>query len=216
MTATRDVPGVDRLPLAPRVLILLLAAGALFFALWTATIGTLEIVKQLTSHTVSMTMHPAPIEEGGVGGFVSFSESGVADNNAIVGQWTATMVTVPNLSAGTMAVKTAADLLGVLTLVVLALGAFGLGRALLAGRPFTRATTRNAVFAALAILVLGIAAQLVEWWARLLVLDERSSLAFSRELVVDPTVITVGFAIALVAIAFRYGERLQRDTEGLV
>ncbi|WP_193509411.1 hypothetical protein [Cryobacterium sp. BB736] len=215
MAGTREAPEVERLPLAPRVLVLLLAAGALFFALWTATIGTLEIVKQLTSHTVYMTMHPAPIEEGGVGGFVSFSESGER-NDAIIGQWTATMVTVPDLSAGTMVVKMAADVLGVLTLVVLALGAFGLGRALLAGKPFTRATSRNAVFAALAILALGIAAQFVEWWARLLVLHERSSLAFSRDLVADPTVITVGFAIALVAIAFRYGERLQRDTEGLV
>jgi hypothetical protein len=63
---------------------------------------------------------------------------------------------------------------------------------------------------------LGIASQLVGWWARVVILNEMDSVQFSRGFTFDPAVVTAGLAVALVAVAFRYGERLQRDTEGLV
>ncbi|MCM3661443.1 hypothetical protein M3148_10660 [Georgenia satyanarayanai] len=124
------------------------------------------------------------------------------------------------LFAGQSAV-TALAVVGVsLTLLWLALR-------VLRTRPFGHSVTAALVASALLIIIGGTAAQLLEAAGRAAVVDHlgpavtggadpsaESLLAFG--LSVDLAPIGVGLALAVVALAFQIGARMQRDTEGLV
>lgn len=96
-------------------------------------------------------------------------------------------------------------------------------------RPFGRSVTAALVTSAVLIIVGGTAAQVLEAAGKAAVVDHlgpavtggagasvdsESLLAFG--LSVDLAPIGVGMALAVVALAFQIGARLQRDTEGLV
>ena len=195
-----------------KVSLLVLVAGAAFYAMAVGTLGVVGIIEQSTVGIAELVMHTAPLDEGGFGGFTSVGANGAV----IPGQVETVSVAIGGLSSDALLAKGVGDTLAILAQVALALCAVGLGRAILNGRPFSRAVTGQAIIAAVALLILGVASQLVSWWARVLILDEMGSIGFSRQLVIDPAPVTVGLAVALVAVVFRFGERLQRDTEGLV
>ncbi len=195
-----------------RITLLILAAGAGLYALAAGVFGISEIVIQAIYGQATMTVHWAAHGDVSWGFFQTVGVGG----KTISGNLETATIGVPGISAFALTLKSIGDALGALSQVALALCAAGVGRALLAGRPFSRAVTRNAIIAAIALLILGAASQLVGWWARVVILDEMQNLSFSRSLDFNPAVLTAGLAVALVAVTFRYGERLQRDTEGLV
>ncbi len=195
-----------------RVILLVLAAGAGLYALAAGVFGIAEIVIQAIYGQATMTVHWAADGDVSWGFFTTVGVGG----RTISGNLETATIGVPGISAFALTLKAIGDALGALSQVALALCAAGVGRALLVGRPFSRAVTRNAIIAAIALLILGAASQLVGWWARVVILDEMQNLSFSRALDFNPAVLTAGLAVALVAVTFRYGERLQRDTEGLV
>jgi hypothetical protein len=190
--------------------ILVIAAGV--YALTIAVFGVTGIAVQAASGTAVMTLQSSPPAEGGFGAFTSVGVGGAI----IPGTIETVSVAVDGLSSLALVMKAAGDLLGVLAQVALALGAYQLGRALLGGRPFTRTLSRTATLTATALLVIGVGGQLVDWAARVIVLKEMGSAAFSRAFAFEPLLLTVGLALGLFAATLRYGERLQRDTEGLV
>lgn len=195
-----------------RVTLLVLVGGSAIYALAAGVFGITEIVVQAIYGQAVMTLHWAAEGEAGFGFFTTVGVHG----STISGNLESARVGVNHLTGFALTLKAIGDGLGVLAQVALALCAAGVGRALLRGRPFSRNVTRNAIIAAVSLLGLGIASQLVGWWARVVILNEMDSVQFSRGFTFDPAVVTAGLAVALVAVAFRYGERLQRDTEGLV
>jgi hypothetical protein len=195
-----------------RVTLLVLVGGSAIYALAAGVFGITEIVVQAIYGQAVMTVHWAAEGDTGFGFFTTVGVHG----STISGNLESATVGVNNLTGFALTLKAIGDGLGVLAQVALALCAYGIGRALLRGRPFSRDVTRNAIIAAVSLLGFGVASQLVSWWARVVILNEMDSVQFSRNLTFDPAVLTAGLAVALVAVAFRYGERMQRDTEGLV
>jgi len=113
-----------------------------------------------------------------------------------------------------------------LSVVGVSLALLWLALRVLRTRPFGRSVTAALVTSALLIIIGGTAAQLLEAAGRAAVVDHlgpavtggagsgESLLAFG--LSVDLAPISVGMALAVVALAFQIGARMQRDTEGLV
>jgi hypothetical protein len=101
--------------------------------------------------------------------------------------------------------------------LILAAAAYVLARGLLRGLPFSRLMSRQLFASAVGLLVIAIVGQLLTWWGAILAIASSPNLAYlSPQPPIDPLMITIALALILIAGAFRYGERLQRETEGLV
>jgi hypothetical protein len=191
------------------ILIALIALYTLVVAVFAVT----NIFVQAVAGTATLQLTGGPANQTGFGEFTSVGTNGMQ----IIGRADTVSVFIPGLSGGSLALKYFGDLLGVIAQFALATCAVALGRGLLRGQPFSRAATRGALAAAVALLVVGVLAQVVAWLARVAILNEAGSYDFSRTaFTFDPLLVTVGLALVLVVGAFRAGERLQRDTEGLV
>lgn len=190
-----------------RIVIWLLSAAALVYGLAVAVFGVMNVIVGLTSGLTEL-------EVGGAG-FTTFTTVGDA-GISVTGASTGITLWVPGLPAGMIALHVVASLLSVLIHLSLSLAAVVLGRALLRGRPFDSAAARAIEIAVLTLLGVGIAAQVVDWIADVTILDYLGAYQFSRAFTFSPVIVTGALALALVAVAFRRGTQLQRDTEGLV
>lgn len=195
-----------------RVGLVALSALTIGWALGVILFGIVDIVTQLAAGQVRVTMlwnsndfrftdtgdgRPgAPQIFGGTGGPID--------------------TTITGLSASAVAVHVLARIAALLPQLVLALVAVRLIRRLLAGRVFARAAARDAAVAAIALLAIGTISQMLAWWSRVVIVDESGGGTFSRRFDFDPLAVTGGLVLLLVAAVFRIGERIQRDTEGLV
>ena len=70
---------------------------------------------------------------------------------------------------------------------------------------------------AFGVVVFGsVVSQLLAWWSRVAIIHDAGGMRFSTAFEFDPLTVTIGLRLTLVALAFRVGERLQRDSEGLI
>ncbi|SEB85696.1 hypothetical protein SAMN04489806_1960 [Paramicrobacterium humi] len=88
--------------------------------------------------------------------------------------------------------------------------------ALVRGRPFVPLLRRSIVALAFVLVIVGSLARAALAFANLELATEWDLAAFPPAAVFDFTPMIVGVVLALLATAFTVGERLQRDTEGLV
>jgi hypothetical protein len=60
--------------------------------------------------------------------------------------------------------------------------------------------------------------QLLAWWSRVAIIHDAGGIRFSTAFEFDPLTVTIGLTLTLtlVALAFRVGEGLQQDSEGLI
>lgn len=189
----------------------LLAVGvmAALWALGSAIFAIIQAVTEAVSGTITVQLTNAP-------GYSSFGIP-LPGNNVAVGSSALSNVTIPGLDPGPIIVHTAALIVIALAHLVLAAAAYLLARGILRGAPFSRLISRQLFAAAAALLVIAIVGQLLNWWAAALAVANFKTLGgLSPEPPINPLVITIALALVLVAGAFRYGERLQRETEGLV
>lgn len=191
----------------------ILVALIALYARIVAVFGVTNIFVQAVAGTATLQLKGGPANQTGFGEFTSIGAHGMQ----IIGRADTVSVFVQGLSGGSLVLKYLGDLLGVIAQFALAICAVALGRGLLRGQPFSRSATRGALAAAIALMVVGALSQIVGWIARIVILNEAGSYDFSRTPpTFDPLLVTVGLALVLVFGAFRAGERLRRDTEGLV
>lgn len=193
-----------------RVTLFILSVAALAWALGTFIFGTVDLVTQLAAHTIRPTMYWTH-------GYSQFTDEGDGHSGVkIAGYGGAITTSVTGVSAGTVAVFVAATIVKLLTQLVLGGLAITFLERLRSGRVFDNATWRLVAAASASVLAIGVVSQLLAWWSRVAIVDDAGGGSFSKVFVFDPLTITIGLTLALVAFAFRAGEKLRADTVGLV
>lgn len=194
---------------AGRILLLILTLGTLAYALGVVVFGVVDLVTQLASGDIRPTMYWAD-------NIYQFQDDGDGGGMHISGLGGSVSAIVTGASPGTTALYIATTLVGLMTQFALGALALRMLSRFRAGRPFDRSAWRDVAASSIAVLGVGVASQLLAWWSRVAVIGESGGSRFSTGFVFEPLTVTVALALALVAVAFRFGERLQRDTEGLV
>lgn len=185
-------------------------------ALTVATAGTMNSIGNWRERifTGSLPVSPGPEYD--------FRAEDLRGKAAVDGRFDTARVEVSGLSADT------ANLLFLSSLAWTALWLIGLGALaflvwrLLEAKPFAASLTTTVLVAGLALSGGNLSAQLHDGLALWHVASELASPRYpdgwfwSLHFPVDLTSIAFGIVLLLIGLAFRHGERLQRDTEGLV
>lgn len=137
-------------------------------------------------------------------------------------EYTQSVVSLETLDAGTRWLLLAEAALPALATVIVCAALWWLGLSLIRQRAFRASMTHVLGTAAISLIVAGMIAPLFGGIARAQMVEQLTesgadTSGFWMLLVqVNPAPIGWGIALALVATAFEVGQRLQRDTEGLV
>lgn len=149
--------------------------------------------------------------------------SSLADADGITAaEYTLSVVSLENLDAGARWLLLAEVTLPAVATVIVCAALWWLGLSLIRQRAFRKSMVPVLATAAIALIVAGMIAPLLGGIARAQVVEQLTasgadSRGFWMLLVqLDPAPIGWGIALALVATAFEVGQRLQRETEGLV
>ena len=195
-----------------RVVFWMCLAAAVLVGGITLVVGLTEIVSALVNNRTALTLiadRPLPVAEA--------SSSG---SRIIEGSFETAHVIVVDLPFGISALVAAATLVDVLTRVAIATLVALLSWRLLRGAVFARSLSVVAVIAGGALLIGGVLTQGFGSLAAIMAAADlngpggRGFWPLAGRL--DFTTIVTGLILLLVGLAFEYGERLQRETEGLV
>jgi hypothetical protein len=193
-----------------RALLVVLSAGVIVYVLGVVVFGVADLVAQLSAHDIRLTMYWAP-------GEFSYSDDGNGHSGVkIAGVGGAAETVITGISGSVVALHVVSTVVGMLTQLALGVLAYRMLLRLRAGTPFGNAAWREVAVSSVVVLGLGIASQLLAWWDRVAVNMQSGGIMFSNAFVFEPLTVTIGLTLALIAVAFRTGERMQRDTEGLV
>ena len=138
----------------------------------------------------------------------------------VAGSYATADVTVSGLSFGVSSLAIATQIVNTLTQAAIAASIAFLAWRVLRARPFTRSLSLTVMFAGSALLVGGLFSQGFGSVAAAMAAGElngptaRGFWPLAGR--IDGTPLAFGVVLLLVGVAFEYGERLQRDTEGLV
>jgi hypothetical protein len=195
-----------------RLAIWMMFVGACVVAVLTLVVGVGAIASELASgtrHVTLLTEQPLPAE----------ASDGTA--TLVDGRFETARAELADLGSGTQALLTIGSALGVLVQASVALSFAYLAWRLLRAKPFLSSLTTAFVVAGAALAVGGLVAQFVtgfgQWNAVLELGSDVASDAFwPLAMELDPAPIGLGFALLIVSSAFQYGERLTRETDGLV
>jgi len=129
-------------------------------------------------------------------------------------------VEVFGLNVGSRVLLAAAAVVGTLATVFVALTIAYLCQRLRRGDPFVSTLSRATFAASLTLMIGGVFGQGLSIAAAWLASDELNAARHSNEFIpggpADYTPVIAGIVLGVIAAAFRVGERMQRDTEGLV
>ncbi|MET1053455.1 MAG: hypothetical protein ABWX65_12520 [Mycetocola sp.] len=173
--------------------------------------GVFGLVQTLTSETVAVTQPVSlPVTDIVTDGPASVS----------AGETTFAELSVDGLSMAARLLLGGGTLLLTLVQVMIAIAVVVLCRQLLAGRPFVRALGRLVSALAVVVLAGGMVGQALYGFGNFQVATELNTepigSAFPMLMHLDSTPFIIGIVLAVVAMAFSVGERLQRETDGLV
>jgi hypothetical protein len=192
-----------------RIVLLALTLGTLVYALGVVVFGVADLVIQLASGEIRPTMYWSD-------NTYLFQDDGDGSGMHVSGLGGSVSALVRGASVGATVLYAAAMLVGLLTQFALGALALRMLSRFRAGRPFDRSAWRDVAASSIAVLAVGVLSQLLAWWSRISIISESGGSRFSSAFVFEPLTVTIALALALVAVAFRFGERLQRDTEGLI
>lgn len=173
--------------------------------------GTIAVVNTLVSGQVPLNLvsdHPLP------------PNADAGDAKVVSGNYEIASVVLSHLSSGTVALATVSSIAGILTSVALSVLVALLSWQLLHRPLFRRSLSLAATFGGSILLVGGMLAQgagsLATGTAALELNGSDPQGIWPLAGRFDPTFIGVGVVLMLVGLAFEYGEKLQRETEGLI
>jgi len=125
-------------------------------------------------------------------------------------------ITIAGVSGAVRSLLAASTILDVLANLSVVIGVIMLCISLMRGRPFIPAVVRALVITSFALVVCGMLSTGLLAFANMEVAYALDQPGFPMLGNLDFTAAFVGLALALVATAFTIGQRLQRETEGLV
>ena len=173
--------------------------------------GVFGFVSMLSSETVPVSQ-PVSVD---VTGLATDGTASVAS-----GEVNQAELSLAGLSIAARLLLGSGTLLLVLVQVMVAIAVVALCRQLLAGRPFAPAIRKLLTASALVVLAGGILGQAVYGFGNFQVAAELNhdpiGTSFPMMMHLDSTPVVVGLVLGIIATAFAVGERLQRDTDGLV
>ena len=184
----------------------LVLGGTLALSIW-------GIVESLGSGTVALTLStaqslPAEADQGSAA--------------LLRGEFDSASVVVGGLDAGAFAIALVSKIALALTQLAIAASVALLSWSLVKARPFRRSLSVTVTLSGAIVLIGGILAAglgvLASWMVADQLNDPDAGLDGFWPILagVDPTFIAIGVALLLAGLAFEYGNKLQRDTEGLV
>ena len=184
----------------------LVLGGTLVLSIW-------GVVESLSSGTIAITLSTAQSLP---------AEADLGPAALLSGQFDSASVVVGGLDAGTFAIALISKIALALTQLAIAASVALLSWSLVKARPFRRSLSVTVTLSGAIVLIGGILAAglgvLSSWMVADQLNDPDAGLDGFWPILagVDPTFIAIGVALLLAGLAFEYGDKLQRDTEGLV
>jgi len=210
---TNDLRGRDAAAVASRIIVWVVLVIATLAGLATLVFGTVSLVASAIGGRVALTLASEaqlpPDADAGSARLVS-------------GSWDTASVVVENLDTTTVVLAIVGGAIGVLTQVAIAAAIAMLCWSLLRAAPFGKSLSRTVTAAGGIVLIGGVVTTGLSTLSAWMTADQLNSPDAGLDgfwpimAVVDPTFLAVGITLLLTGLAFEYGERLQRDTAGLV
>ena len=187
---------------------------ALVYAAVSLAGGAVAVVESLGGESIEMTLPATASLPASVLG----NPDATGQPRVLSGQFTQASASIADLGLAPRALHAAGSGILALTAVTVAVALAYLCWKLYKRQPFIAATTRTIQVAATALLVGGFAGPALLGFSAWTAIDQ---LGLDQDLVplslqINLIPVAAGVALAIVATAFQLGERLQRDTEGLV
>lgn len=192
-----------------RIVLWFVLAGALGYSLVTLIVGaghSAQVMFAAGETPLSLLAStPAPTDLGGGAAIVS-------------ARFTDASLTVSGLSTFARVMLSTGAVVGVITSLAVSLAVTYFCWSLLRARPFRRSVTVTALVAGIALLFGGLLSQAATGFGTMQAASDidPAHAVFDMAFWFDPAPLFGGFAIMALGVAFQLGERLQRDTEGLV
>jgi vacuolar-type H+-ATPase subunit I/STV1 len=184
----------------------LTASLAGLYGLAVLVIAVLGVINTVSSDSVTI---PQPVSVD-----IPLVPSGTLE--LLEGSYRTADITVAGVTAGVRALLVSSMILDAVMHLAVVFGIIMLCVALVRGRPFMRAMVRTLIVISFALVVCGMLGSSLLGFANMEVAHALDRPEFPMVAELDFTSAIVGIALALVATAFKIGERLQRDTEGLI
>ena len=198
---------------ASRIIVWVILVVAALAGLATLVFGTVSVVASAVSGRVPILLATErPLPPG--------ADEGTA--TLVAGNWETATVMVENLDTVTVVLAVAGGILGVLTRVAVAGAIATLCWSLLRAAPFRKGLSLTIASAGGIVLIGGVTTMGVTVFAAWMTAEQLNAPDVGLDgfwpimAVTDPTFVAVGIALLLAGLVFEYGERLQRDTAGLV
>lgn len=188
-----------------------------FIAGAAAAIALIDVVGIVARSVSTMTADPVPVSGMAL---ADPSAERIADAPSVAdASVDSVTLSVEGISTSPRVLLVIADALGVIGVISLCIVVAWLCVRVFIGRPFTKAATWGIATASLMVMVGGLLSQAVRANAHFEITSELGLEAVGLagfEMSIDLAPLGWGFALAVIAGAFEIGQRMQRDTEGLV
>jgi hypothetical protein len=162
-----------------------------------------------------------PLQAPPTGGVATWPAPGGSGSAAVTsGAFTSAHVSVSGLSIGVRALLASGQFVATLTAVLIALAVSYLCQRLRNGDPFVPTLTKVMYWAAWVLMIGGLTGPILtgigDFYAAAEIAPNPAESPFVPTFALSFTAPICGLVLGVIAAAFRVGERMQRDTEGLV
>ena len=212
MSQTDQLAGKGAVVAVGRIVVWTFFVFACVAGLFTLVFGIAGAITSLAADSTPLTLaldHPLP----------AAADRGSA--TIVSGGYDLASIHVSGLDAGTVVLATVARIAGIITQAAIAASVALLAWRLLRGRTFRRSLSLTITLTGALLLIGGLVSGGVGLLASWMAADQLNGRSTGDGFwpmigTVDGTPLGIGICLLLVGLAFEYGERLQRDTEGLV
>ena len=195
-----------------RISLQLILAGGIVYAAVVLVVGTIGVVSELVSGNRTLSL-PVSAELP--------PEANIGTAQLLNGHFESALVTVEGLTPASAALLTAGAIIGFVTQLLVAASFVYLAWRLLRREPFLKSLTWAFIVAGAVLLLGTVIAQMLSGFGGWLVAAELGATAgpdsfWPTAMNIDLTPVGLAFILMLVGCAFEYGQKLSRETAGLV